>query len=105
MDELFEEELEKGLRGALALTATPSVETLRFAVGLARLLPHPTRPSLIARLVSGGQPLAAARGGEAQQRLYETDRHLITLWDEADVNVELCEDEILVELHNRFGRE
>ena len=35
----------------------------------------------IARLVSGGPSLATARGGEAQQRLYETENHLITLWD------------------------
>ncbi len=84
MDEFTDEWLETTLRAALAEEPVPSQETLAFSVGLARMLPRAERPSLIARLVSGGQTLATARGGEAQQRLYETDQHLITLWDEAD---------------------
>ena len=84
MHEWTEQGLEETLRRALAREPEPSAETVAFAVGLARLLPRPNRASLVARLVSGGQPLAMARGGEAQQRLYETDQHLITLWDEAD---------------------
>lgn len=84
MDEFTDEWLETTLRAALAEEPAPSPETLAFSVGLARLLPRVDRPSLLARLISGGQPLATARGGEAQQRVYETDSHLITLWDEAD---------------------
>ena len=84
MDEFTDEWLEAMLRAALAEEPAPSQETLAFSVGLARLLPRADRPSLIARLVSGRQTLATARGGEAQQRLYETEAHLITLWDEAD---------------------
>jgi hypothetical protein len=84
MNEFTDEWLETTLCMALAPEPAPSGEALGFALGLARLLPQPSRPSLIARLVSGGQPLATARGGEAQQRLYETDQHLITLWDETD---------------------
>ncbi|WP_309719513.1 hypothetical protein [Armatimonas sp.] len=84
MDDFTDEWLETTLRAALAEEPAPSQETLTFAVGLARMLPRADRPSLLARLVSGGQTLATARGGEAQQRLYETDQHLITLWDEAD---------------------
>lgn len=84
MDEFTDEWLETTLRTALAPEPAPSAEAVDFALGLARLLPQPSRPSLIARLVSGGLPLATARGGEAQQRLYETETHLITLWDEAE---------------------
>jgi len=73
---------------ALAPPPTPSPEVLAYAQGLARLLPQasaaPRRVSLIASLLSGGAPLATARGASAVQRLYETDQHLITLWDEAD---------------------
>ena len=76
--------LEATLKTALAPEPAPSAEALSFAVGLARMLPQPQRPSLMARLVSGGQQLATARGGESLQRLYETESHLITLWDEAD---------------------
>ena len=86
MHEWTEQGLEEMLRRALAREPEPSAQTLAFAVGLARLLPRENRASLVARLVSGGQPLAMARGGEAQQRLYETDQYLITLWDEADSN-------------------
>jgi hypothetical protein len=82
MDEFTDEWLEARLRAGLATEPAPSQETLAFAVGLARLLPKTSRPSLVARLVSGS--LATARGGEAQQRLYETESHLITLWDEGD---------------------
>ena len=84
MHEPTDEWLETTLRAALAPEPAPSQEALDFALGLTRLLPRPSRPSLIARLVSGGQALATARGTEAQQRLYETDQHLITLWDESD---------------------
>ena len=86
MNEFTEEWLEETLRTALLPEPAPSAETLAFAVGLARLLPQRNRPSLLARLVSGSQTLAHARGSEAQQRLYETDQHLITLWDETDTN-------------------
>lgn len=74
---------------ALAPLPPPSDAALRFARGLARLLPQPEprpeRVSVLARLVpgSGGAPLTA-RGAGTVQRLYETDEHLITLWDEAD---------------------
>lgn len=84
MDEFTDEWLETTLRAALVEEPAPSAEALAFACGLARMLPQPERPSLIARLTSGGQAPATARGSEAQQRLYETDQHLITLWDEAD---------------------
>ncbi len=84
MDEFTDEWLETTLRSALEPQPVPSVEALDFALGLARMLPKNHRPSLVARLISGGQPLATARGVEAQQRLYETDSHLFTLWDEAD---------------------
>lgn len=84
MEKFTDEWLETTLRRALAEEPRPSQDAVGFALGLARMLPKPSRPSLLARLVSGGQPLATARGGEAQQRLYETDSHLITLWDEAD---------------------
>jgi hypothetical protein len=85
MDEFTDAWLETTLRAALAEEPVPSQETLAFSIGLARMLPQPSRPSLIARLVSGGQTLATARGGEPQQRLYETETHLITLWDEAEL--------------------
>ena len=84
MDEFTDEWLETTLRSALEPEPVPSAEALSFALGLARMLPRVHRPSLLAHLVSGGQPLATARGGEAQQRLYETESHLITLWDETD---------------------
>lgn len=74
---------------ALTPPPAPSPEALAYTQGLARLLPGataaPGRVPLIAWLVSGGAPaVAMARGGGAVQRLYETEHHLITLWDEAD---------------------
>ncbi len=84
MEEFKDEWLETMLREALTEEPAPSQQTLAFSVGLARMLPQSDRPSLIARLITGGQALATVRGGEAQQRLYETDGHLITLWDEVD---------------------
>lgn len=84
MEEFTDEWLETTLRATLAPEPMPSEEAQAFALGLTRLLPRPERPTLLARLLPSGQPLASARGSEAQQRIYETDQHLLTLWDETD---------------------
>jgi len=84
-------------------TATPSADALAYVHRLARLL-QPVKEveavgaagrltRFVARLVAGGTPprpiAAGARGGgdsEPVQRVYRTEAHLITLWDEPEDN-------------------
>lgn len=78
--------LEALLSDALAPTPTPSPQTMAYVRGLARLL-RPDRPApKVAWLSSvGGLVAAGARGAAAgAQRVYETDQHVVTLWDEAE---------------------
>jgi len=81
-----------------ALTeAAPGQTSLAYVHSLARLLrpePQPTASEWIrhiARRVLGAShhmaPAPGARGGSSApvQRLFETESHLITLWDEPDI--------------------
>ena len=88
--------LPEALR-ADAAGAIPSPAALDYARGLARLLRPATGGGAaairrhVARLVSGGTPRPAAAAGArgsaaapAVQRVFETDDHVISLWDEPD---------------------
>lgn len=77
---------------ALAPPPTPSPAARAYVQSLARLLPRPEpRPNLVRYIAEALAPSlrpaaipAGARGGRTLQRLYETDAHLLTLWDEPD---------------------
>lgn len=78
------------LSDALAPPPTPSLASRRYVQSLARLLrpePRETLLQKVARLVTVGGGLApvGARGTAAgAQRVFETEEHLVTLWDEAE---------------------
>lgn len=78
--------LETLLGHALTSAPSPSTEAMAYVRSLARLL-HPDPPArTVARLaVVGGLVAAGARGGGGgAQRVFETDDHVVTLWDEVE---------------------